>query len=60
MFYLVKYNRFLTVRECLRLQGFPDDFNLNSTPNKEYKQIGNSMSTNVLCHLYYEIFKSVL
>jgi DNA (cytosine-5)-methyltransferase 1 len=60
MFYLTRYNRFLTCREALRLQGFPDDFHLDSSLNKCYKQIGNSMSTNVLCHLYYEIFKSIL
>ena len=58
--WFTRYNRFLTCREALRLQGFPDDFHLDSSPNKCYKQIGNSMSTNVLCHLYYEIFKSIL
>ena len=60
MIYLTKYNRYLTVRECLRLQGFPDDFNLISHNYKAYKQIGNSMSVNVLCFLFIEIFKSII
>ena len=57
MVYLTKYNRFLTPRECLRLQGFPDSFKLVSSNNQVYKQAGNSMSTNILCFLLTEIFK---
>jgi DNA (cytosine-5)-methyltransferase 1 len=60
MFYLTRYNRFLTERECLRLQGFPDDYDQISTPNKNYKQIGNSMSINVLCYLLIEIYRSII
>tara|TARA_B100001094_G_scaffold295196_1_gene316351 strand:- start:698 stop:1705 length:1008 start_codon:yes stop_codon:yes gene_type:complete len=58
--YLTKYNRFLTIRECLRLQGFPDDFELISNENESYKQIGNSMSVNILCFLFLEIFRTIL
>lgn len=58
--YLTKYNRFLTIKECLRLQGFPDDFKLISNENKSYKQIGNSMSVNILCLLFLEIFRTIL
>jgi len=57
MVYLTKYNRFLTPRECLRLQGFPDSFKPISSNNQVYKQAGNSMSTNILCFLLTEIFK---
>lgn len=57
MLYLTKYNRFLTGRECLRLQGFPDEFNIPISHNKICKQAGNSMSVNVLCYLFLEIFK---
>jgi DNA (cytosine-5)-methyltransferase 1 len=60
MVYLTKYNRFLTTRECLRLQGFSDDFELVPHKNKAYKAIGNSMSTNILCFLFLEIFRSIL
>jgi DNA (cytosine-5)-methyltransferase 1 len=60
MIYLTKYNRFLTIRECLRLQGFPENFKpISQSINKIYKQIGNSMSVNVLCFLFLEIFKSL-
>ena len=59
LFYLTKYNRFLTTRECMRLQGFPDDYELiTESKNKYYKQVGNSISVNILCYLLIEIFKS--
>jgi DNA (cytosine-5)-methyltransferase 1 len=35
--------RKLTVTECLRLQGFPDDFKLGISKTKTYNQIGNSV-----------------
>jgi site-specific DNA-cytosine methylase len=60
MFYLTRYNRFLTERECLRLQGFPDDYEQISSRNKNFKQIGNSMSINVLCFLLLEIYRSIV
>ncbi len=41
--------RKLTPRECLRLQGFPDTFNLpDITDSKLYKQAGNSVSVPVI------------
>lgn len=49
--------RRLTPTECLRLQGFPDDWTLipwkgkapEDTPDgPQYKAAGNSMSTNVI------------
>jgi len=58
MVYLTKYNRFLTPRECLRLQGFPDNFEPISKKNQIYKQAGNSMSTNILCFLIMELIRS--
>jgi len=33
----------LTVRECARLQGFPDDYMFVHEPRQSYKQIGNSV-----------------
>ena len=59
MLYLTKYNRFLTGRECLRLQGFPDEFVIAISHNKICKQAGNSMSVNVLCYLFMEIFNCI-
>ena len=40
--------RFLTERECLRLQGFPESFKMYGSRNQQYKQIGNSVSINVV------------
>ena len=56
--YLVETKlRKLTPRECARLQGFPDDFILNTNINQSYKQFGNSVSVNVLQHIIIQIIK---
>ena len=49
--------RKLSPRECARVQGFPDDFILNSSDIQSYKQFGNSVSVNVLQHILIEISK---
>jgi DNA (cytosine-5)-methyltransferase 1 len=36
--------RFITPRECARLQSFPDDFILHSDDKITYKQLGNSIN----------------
>ena len=38
-----KNPRRLTVRECARLQGFPDSFNFPVSDTQAYKQLGNSV-----------------
>jgi DNA (cytosine-5)-methyltransferase 1 len=50
--------RKLTPRECLRLQGFPNNFNFpNNLPNSIlYKQVGNSVSVPVI----EEIAKNIM
>jgi len=45
--YHTKYNRYLTPRECLNLQGFKD-FTQVVSNTQIYRQIGNSMSVNVI------------
>ena len=35
--------RRLTIRECARLQGFPDSFEFPTSPSQAYVQIGNAM-----------------
>ena len=40
--------RKLTPRECLRLQGFPENFKIVTSDTQTYKQAGNAMSVNVV------------
>ena len=54
-YYLTKYERFLQPQELLALQGFPDSYPLHSSKSKQYKQIGNAMSVNVLYHIFYRL-----
>lgn len=49
--------RKLSPRECARLQGFPDNFVLDTSPNQAYKQLGNSVAINVLQNIFQEIHK---
>jgi DNA (cytosine-5)-methyltransferase 1 len=53
--YLSTYNRPLLPQECLLLQGFTTDFNQVVSNSQMYKQIGNSMSVNVLKAIFKEI-----
>jgi modification methylase haeIII len=49
--------RRLTVRECARIQGFPDDFKFYYTNlNDAYKMIGNAVPVN----LAYEMAKAII
>jgi DNA (cytosine-5)-methyltransferase 1 len=45
---ILKEKRKLTVRECLRLQGFPETFKMRNNYSQSYKQIGNSVSVPVV------------
>ena len=56
MFYHSTYNRYLTTKECLSLQGFPINFTQSISKTQMFKQIGNSMSVNVLKVLFQKIF----
>jgi DNA (cytosine-5)-methyltransferase 1 len=48
--------RKLTVNECYRIMGFPEEFKKNPTIGEQYKQIGNSLSVNIT----QEISKQIL
>ncbi len=54
---IVSENRKLTVRECLRLQGFPEDFKIKSKNSQSYKQVGNSVTVPVVESIALEIAK---
>ena len=47
--------RKLTPRECLRLQGFPEGFNIVVSDTQAYKQAGNAMSVNVVKMIFEQI-----
>ena len=39
-----KEKRYLTPRECLRIQSFPESFKLHTNDRQSYKQAGNSIN----------------
>lgn len=39
-----KYKRYLTPRECMRLQSFPDTFKIDVNDRNAYKQAGNAVN----------------
>jgi DNA (cytosine-5)-methyltransferase 1 len=55
----VPMHRLATVQELLQLQGFPKNFKQVVSNSQMKKQIGNSMSVNVLVHLFKECFRSI-
>jgi DNA (cytosine-5)-methyltransferase 1 len=48
--------RILTPRECARLQGFPDSFQLPKSDAKAYRQIGNAVSPRVVSAIVQRMF----
>lgn len=52
---LVKFKRRLSIRECLRLHGYPEDFILKGAVNQCYKQLGNTVSVPVVKALVKEL-----
>ena len=53
-----KNPRKLTPRECARIQGFPDEFNVSAVSDVQiYRQFGNSVSVPVIRSLSKEILK---
>jgi DNA (cytosine-5)-methyltransferase 1 len=55
--YSRKYERYLTIKELLQLQGFPKSFKQVVSNNEFKKQIGNSMTVDVLMEIFKCLFK---
>ena len=54
-----KNPRTLTPRECARLQGFPDSFQLHSSKRANYQQFGNSVAVPVIRAITGRILKAL-
>lgn len=54
---IVNLQRKLTTDECLKIQGYPDNFKIKFNHSQSYKQIGNSVSVPVVTALAKEISK---
>lgn len=52
--------RKLTIKECYRLMGFPDDFFVHNNLGECYKQIGNSVCIPMIYELALEIKSQIL
>lgn len=50
-------NRMLTIRECARIQSFPDDFRFFGTDNQQIQQIGNAIPPLFANLIAEQIFK---
>ena len=55
-----KNPRFLTPRECARLQGYPEQFVLPKSRTPAYKQFGNSVAVPVITLIAASILESML
>ena len=58
-YYILELNRNMNLRESLRLQGFSDKFKQVVSNNQLMKQVGNSMSVNVLKCIIKEVIKCI-
>jgi DNA (cytosine-5)-methyltransferase 1 len=54
-----KNPRRLTPRECARLMGFPEEFKIEVSDTRAYKQFGNSVVVPVVEHIAREMVKSL-
>ena len=52
-----KENRYITPRECARLQSFPENFIINNNDQTAYKQFGNAVNVKVVHYVINETLK---
>ena len=51
-----KEKRYITPRECARLQSFPDSYIIHNDDKKSYKQFGNSVNVNNVLNVIKSTF----
>lgn len=56
---LVKEMRQITIREALRLQGFPDSFKIKDKNSQSYKQVGNSVTVPLIKKIAEKIIEKI-
>ena len=54
-----KNPRRLTPKECARLQGFPEDFQITVSDTRAYKQFGNSVAVPIVKEIAKEMLKAL-
>ena len=52
-----KEKRYITPRECARLQSFPEDFKIDTSDKKSYKQFGNAVNVQNVYMVIQSTFK---
>ena len=57
---IVELERKLTVRECLRLMGFPDEYKIRESNYQSYKQIGNSVVVPIVASIASKVIKKII
>jgi DNA (cytosine-5)-methyltransferase 1 len=55
IYYVDGVLRKLSPRECARVQGFPDSFQIDANQGQAYKQFGNSVAVNVLKEILIQV-----
>ena len=56
---IYELKRKLTIKECLKLMGFPSDFIIRDNYSQSYKQIGNSICVDIVEKLSKELIKNI-
>ena len=52
-----KERRYITPRECARLQSFPDSFKLHKNDKIAYKQFGNAVNVDVVYYVMSHVLE---
>ena len=50
--------RYITIEECLELQGFPRDFYLAGSQSLKFKQVGNAVPTVIIQAIGEQLIKT--